>query len=124
MPDPRQTLGQQGEDFVADRLQETGYTIRDRNWRHSTYGEIDIVAQHGALIVFIEVRTRRGPAQRALDQALASIDAAKQARLIRLAQAYLATHDLTETEWHITLAAVGYDRGLFSLEVVKDAIEW
>ncbi len=124
MPDPRQTLGQQGEEFVARRLLETGYTIRDRNWRHSTYGEIDIIAQHGALIVFVEVRTRRGPAQRALDQALASIDAAKQARLIRLAQAYLDAHDLTETEWHITLAAVGYDRGQFALEVVKDAIEW
>ena len=124
MVDPRQTLGQQGEDFVVQRLRASGYTIRDRNWRHSTYGEIDIVAQHDARIIFIEVRTRRGPAQRALDQALASIDATKQARLIQLAEAYLAAHDLTETEWHVTLAAVGYDHGLFSLEVVKDAIEW
>jgi putative endonuclease len=128
MPHARQTLGQRGEDFVAAELRRTGYTILARNWRHGAHGELDIVARYGESpdeqIVFVEVRTRRGPTHAAIEVALASVDERKRAQLLRLAEAFLDAHDLDRVEWRITLAAVGYDRGRFTLEVIKDAVEW
>ncbi len=125
MPDPRQTLGQRGESFVVYRLQQAGYTILARNWRLGSLGEIDITARHpSGEIVFVEVRTRRGPAQDVIDEALASVRATKQAKLLRLAQAFLDKHDLLDCPWRIDVAAVGYENRVFSLEIVRDAVEW
>jgi putative endonuclease len=124
MSDSRQSLGQRGENFVAYCLLRDGHTILTRNWRHSQFGEIDIVARCGHEIVFVEVRTRSGPAQTAVTEALASVDARKQAKLVRLAQAFLAAHDLHDAMWRIDVAAVGYQDGAFSMEIIRDAVEW
>jgi len=54
-------------------------------------GEIDIVARDSAgVIVFVEVRTRRG--DQAAANALESVNEAKQQRLLDGAAAYLAEH--------------------------------
>lgn len=124
MPHARQTLGQRGEAFVASQLCNAGYTILAHNWHHGRHGELDIVARHGDEIVFVEVRTRQGPARAAVEWALASVDANKQTQLLSLAQAFLDEHDLTDREWRITIAAVGYEDEAFTLEIVKDAVEW
>jgi putative endonuclease len=125
MADTRRRLGQRGEDFVSEWLRQRGYTLLDRNWRHIS-GELDIVAQHGDEIVFVEVRTRRGPLQAAIDAALESITPRKQARLAALAQHYLAAHavDSEHITWRIDVAAVGCEEGRFSMELISDAIDW
>jgi putative endonuclease len=124
MSDSRRNLGQRGEDFVAYRLLRDGHSILARNWRHSQFGEIDIVARCGHEIVFVEVRTRSGPAPIAVNGALTSVDAHKQAKLVRLAQAFLDAHDLHDAVWRIDVAAVGYQNGAFSMEIIRDAVEW
>jgi putative endonuclease len=124
MSDPRPSLGQRGEAFVAHHLVRAGHTLLARNWRHGKFGEIDIVTRHGDEIVFVEVRTRRGSAQVAVDAALASVDARKQAQLLRLVQAFLAEHNLNNVPWRIDVAAVAYEDGAYSLEIVRDAVEW
>ncbi len=125
MPDTRRRLGQRGEDFVSDRLCQRGYTLLDRNWRHAT-GELDIIARRGDEIVFVEVRTRRGPLQAAIDAALESITPRKQTRLAALAEHYLAAHtlDAENIAWRIDVAAVGCEGGRFSMELISDAIDW
>jgi len=50
-------IGQEGENAAADFLQQKGYTIIARNW-HYNKKEIDIVAQEGDVVVFVEVKTR------------------------------------------------------------------
>ena len=124
MADTRRSLGQRAENLVAERLRETGYTILDRNWRHGQDGELDLVAQHGTTVVFIEVRARRGPLEEAVDSALESVSANKRARLIRLAQTYLAVHDLLDSVWRITVVAVAYQGETVAVEIIKDAVEW
>jgi putative endonuclease len=57
-----------------------------RNWRCQT-GEIDVVAQAPGLLVFCEVKTRRGDGY---GSPAAAVAPAKQARLRGLAAAYLA----------------------------------
>lgn len=123
MSDPRQSLGKRGENLVAERLRRTGFTILARNWRHES-GELDIVAQNEAEIVFVEVRTRRGPLQSAITWALESVDERKQARLVQLAEAFLAAHDLEDVAWRIDVAAVGCDGNTLSMEVIQNAVSW
>jgi putative endonuclease len=51
-------LGKWGEDLAADYLERKGYTIIERDWK-SGRRDLDIVAQDGNVIVFVEVKTRR-----------------------------------------------------------------
>jgi putative endonuclease len=51
-------LGKEGEALAAKWLQEKGYNILYKNWRHSYY-EVDIIAGKDQVLHFIEVKTRR-----------------------------------------------------------------
>ncbi len=123
MSTPRQSLGKRGEDWIADRLCRAGYTILDRNWRRAA-GELDIVARRAETIIFIEVRTRRGPLSEAIQAAQESVNARKLARLQQLADLYLAEHNLEETSYRIDVAAVGVLGSSMDMEVIRDAGDW
>src|SRR2546427_10029962 len=82
----RSVLGEEGERAAARFLEARGYRILERNYR-TRRGEIDLIAEDGRMLVFVEVKVRLddrfgGPA--------AAITRAKQARIARLAQQYLA----------------------------------
>src|SRR5919201_532452 len=85
--DDRLELGRLGEALAAARLEAAGLRIVARNWR-CREGEIDLVAAGPGLLVFCEVKTRRG---HGYGSPAAAVTHAKQARLRRLAAAYLAT---------------------------------
>ncbi|MBI1948302.1 MAG: YraN family protein [Deltaproteobacteria bacterium] len=76
--------GRAGEDLAVAHLERQGYVVVARNVRAGG-GEIDIIAREGTLVCFVEVRRRA----RVLD-ALVSVDAKKQRRLVRAATAWLA----------------------------------
>lgn len=67
------------------------------------YGEIDIVAREGTLLVFVEVRTRTGTR---FGKAVESINAAKKARLSRLARYYLTRELGREVPCRFDLVAI------------------
>ena len=54
-------LGSDGEDAAAAHLTAAGLTVLARNWRCRD-GELDLVALDGRTVVFVEVKTRSGPA--------------------------------------------------------------
>jgi putative endonuclease len=56
----RSAVGRAGEDTAADHLRQLGYALLERNWRCRS-GEIDMIAQDGATLVFVEVRSRTNP---------------------------------------------------------------
>lgn len=68
-------------------LKARGLRLVERNYR-CRFGEIDLIMRDGATLVFVEVRAR---SHAAYGGAAGSIDAAKQARLVRAARHYLAT---------------------------------
>jgi putative endonuclease len=78
-------LGDRGEHIAEQFLTKQGFRIIERQ-AASRLGEIDLVALDGRTVVFVEVKTRRG--LRAGHPADA-VDARKQAKLTRLALAYL-----------------------------------
>ncbi|MFZ2300813.1 MAG: YraN family protein [Gallionella sp.] len=78
--------GAQAERWAAQYLRKQGLKPVAENYR-SRFGEIDLIMQDGAELVFVEVRLRRNAD---FGGAAASIDTRKQQRLIRTAQQYLA----------------------------------
>lgn len=78
--------GVQAEQRAAQYLQRQGLKPVAQNYR-SRFGEIDLIMQDGAALVFVEVRLRRNANY---GGAAASIDAHKQQRIVRTAQQYLA----------------------------------
>jgi len=78
--------GAHAEQWAAQYLQQQGMKPVAQNYR-SRFGEIDLIMQDGATLVFIEVRLRRNAT---FGGAAASIDTHKQQRIIRTAQQYLA----------------------------------
>jgi len=79
----RQIFGRYGEDAAAEFLRRKGFTILGRNVR-TAFGELDLIALDGDVIVFVEVKARRATS------GLEAVDARKQLRLSRLALAFLA----------------------------------
>ncbi len=53
----KRELGKAGENLAAEYLQQNGYRILFRNYWCSK-GEIDLVAQKGDCVHFVEVKTR------------------------------------------------------------------
>ena len=72
--------------MAAEYLMRKGLTIVARNFR-TRFGEIDLIARDGRLLVFVEVRMR---SSRALGGAAESITPRKRARLVAAANGYLA----------------------------------
>ena len=86
----RQISGQIGEDEALAYLQQHGLTLIERNFRCKG-GEIDLVMQDGATLVFVEVRKR---ADKNHGGAAASVTPAKQKRLIVAAHIFLQRYKM------------------------------
>ena len=78
--------GQWGEEQAASYLRRKGFVIRDANWR-SRFGEIDLIAEDGTYLCFVEVKLRKSAAY---GSAAAFVDRRKQDKLRSTAQLYLA----------------------------------
>ena len=84
---PHLLRGRAAEDLAAAHLTGQGLQIVARNYRVAC-GEIDLIARHGAELVFVEVRSRRSAA---FGSAAESVTPAKRRRLLLAAQHYLTT---------------------------------
>ena len=96
-------LGKSGEALIAEYLTQKGYSIIDRNWRIKG-GEIDLIASSpDGVIVFVEVKTR---STQSFGHPLEAINSEKQARLMRLALAWLLANKKWNNPYRIDCAAV------------------
>jgi putative endonuclease len=118
LTDWRRATGASGEDAVAAWYGAAGYHVVDRNWRVRE-GEIDVVARRGPVLVFCEVKTRRGdrfgtPAE--------AVTARKRQRLRLLARLWLAAHESRPRDVRFDVAEVLPDgRGGWSVDVLEAA---
>jgi putative endonuclease len=78
--------GHWAEAFAAIRLMLSGYRILARRYR-TKFGEIDLVARRGRLIVFVEVKRRND-----LQTGLESVTPLAQFRIRRAAELFLRRH--------------------------------
>lgn len=80
--------GDAGEQAAAAHLEAAGYVILARKYRVRP-GEIDIVAARGGMLVFVEVKTRRGDGY---GTPAAAVTRDKQRKLAAAAWCYLKEH--------------------------------
>ena len=98
-------LGDRGEREAARFLRRKGFTILAEKYR-SPLGELDLVAQDGASVVFVEVKAGQGTRG---DPPQARVDPRKQRRLARLALTYLNHHGLHGRPCRFDVVAVTFD---------------
>ncbi len=95
-----QRIGKWGEQIAADYLSERGYEIVTRNAR-TPYGEIDIVAKHGDVFDFVEVKTRTSNKMGLPEEA---ITARKRQHMISAAEHFAAENEIDH--WQIDVIAI------------------
>jgi putative endonuclease len=118
--DPRRLFGQEGEATAECYLRRKGYRIVAKNLR-STLGELDLVAEDGRVLVFVEVKARRTGEY---GGAIHAVHRRKQEKLIQLASQYLARHHLSNRICRFDVVLLqGADTSAPLIEHIKSAFE-
>ncbi len=117
--DKRIALGKRGEDLACEELSRLGYEILERRYR-TRFGEIDIVARQSGVVVFVEVKARRG-----LDfgSGAAAVTAWKQRRVARMAQDFVLRHRLHGQPCRFDVVAVDVGGDGPRVDVFRHAFE-
>lgn len=85
---PRLNFARRGEERAALHLEGIGYRIVARNWRSpETRNELDIVAEDGDCLVFVEVKAARSIN---FGDPITWITPRKQSAVIRAAESYIS----------------------------------
>lgn len=100
----RKQLGAIGEQYALEHLRQLGYRVVKRNWRCRS-GEIDLIAWDGALLVFVEVRTRSGESG-GFGTPQESVDYRKRLQVMETAQVYVHSHQLQHHQLRFDVVSV------------------
>jgi putative endonuclease len=115
----RQALGKSGEDLAAAELERQGYAILERRYR-TRHGEIDIVAEDGDTIVFVEVKWRVGGER---GTAAEAVTVPKQRKVIAMARDYLSRHRLHHRRCRFDVVAIDGAGDLARLMLYRGAFD-
>ena len=103
--------GLRGEDAARQHLIQSGYRILAERYRDGK-GEIDLVAEDKAVLVFVEVKYRP---QGQYGDGLAAVTPAKQKRILSAALRYMVKAGMTERITRFDVIEITKD-GLYHLE--------
>jgi putative endonuclease len=104
--DPRDALGQRGENMAARHLRNQGYKIIERNFRCEV-GEVDIIARDGKTLVFVEVKTRAYDDPTPEDQ----VNEVKRHQLTKAARFYLSRYGTPQPPARFDVVAIVWPSG-------------
>lgn len=116
----RRDLGMLGERIARGFLEGNGYSIIETNYR-CPEGEVDIVAQIGDTLVFVEVRTK---SSRRYGTPEESITPLKKQRLRAVAAHYGQNRPNLPSAWRIDVLAIQMGRNgrVSRLELIENAV--
>jgi putative endonuclease len=112
-----QSYGREGERIAVDFLVKKGYRIVRRNYRFGR-GEIDIVAQDGAELVFVEVKTRRTSTFGEPEEA---VTRKKQSQIRTVAEGYLFEHAIDDQPCRFDVIAVTCKKNEYFISHLENA---
>ena len=119
-PPYRTALGPAGEAAAARHLEARGWRILERGYR-TRAGEIDLIADDHGVLVFVEVKSRRGvhcgrPAE--------AVGARKRAHIVRVAQIYLMQRGGAEAACRFDVVEVmALPGGTWRIHHLRDAFQ-
>ena len=82
----KKLLGRWGEALVAEDLRKRGWTVLAAGWQ-CRFGELDLVAEKGNILAFVEVKLRKNDSFAAPREL---VDRRKQERIRTAAELYLS----------------------------------
>jgi putative endonuclease len=105
---PTYRFGMSGEEMAVKYLKDKGYKILERNYKNRSgrqLGEIDIVAEKGKEIFFVEVKTRTAEnIENILPEQ--NINPGKLRKLSKIAQYYIKDRKLWDLAYHFDAVSV------------------
>lgn len=111
-------LGRRGERLAEEFLRKGGWHVVDRNVRRG-HREIDLVVRRGAVVAFVEVKTRSGPG---FGHPLEAITALKRREIESVARWWIVRHGRRDDAYRFDAVAVLCEPGRPErLEHVEDA---
>jgi putative endonuclease len=116
MPDHIKT-GAKGEQLASDYLTLKGYEILEKNWRSGRF-EIDIIAEHNNILVFIEVKTRSTDYYGYPEE---SVTDTKQEHILKAAEDYVILHNINK-EIRFDIVSVIINSNIEKIYHIEDAI--
>ena len=115
----KRAVGDEAEQLAVEHLEREGYTIRDRNVL-CRRGELDVVAEKGDVLAFVEVRMRSTDVWG--DPSM-TVTFGKQRKVVLAAHEYCQKHRLFQRVIRFDVASVvGRGRG-GHVEYIVDAFE-
>lgn len=114
----RHVIGQKGEEFAKNYLQENNYKIIERNF-NCRQGEIDIIAQDKENLVFIEVKTRTN---KKYGEPIEAVTPVKTKHFLKSIQYYLYLNKLETSIIRIDIIEVYINKKQFNINHIKNAI--
>jgi putative endonuclease len=117
MADATASTGRTGEDAALDVYRRRGYRLVARNWR-CRIGELDLVLVRKDLLVFCEVKTRRGAA---FGGGYEAVTVRKRAKIRALAEAFLQSRGIRHGAIRFDVASVSLGPRGPEVELFADA---
>lgn len=110
-------FGKFAEAKSKEYLEREGYVVREINWRPISMScEIDLIAQKGDVIIFVEVKARNGHFTSPVD----AVDNKKMKQMVKGADSYLGTLDHRLYYRFDIIAITGTEKS-FTLKHIPDA---
>ena len=103
----KKELGAKGEEVAVSYLKSRGYRIVERNYR-IRFGEIDIIAEQGDDLVFIEVKTRSGTL---FGSPFESVTKQKQKQLSKVALEYISKEGFHDRPARFDVVGIELQKG-------------
>ena len=119
MSDATKNFGNIGENLAATFLENHGYKILERNYRIRT-AEIDIIAEIGGVVVFVEVKTRSNIRH---GTAAEAVNIRKQKKIIEAASVFLQNENYCDCACRFDVIEI-YSHGKdFKINHIENAFE-
>lgn len=112
------TLGKEGEEAAIGFLRKNGYRIIEKNYK-TVFGEIDIIAKDGDVIVFIEVKTR---ADRSFGHPFEAVHPRKREKIRKVALCFLKKMR-KEPPARFDVLSITSENSKMKIEHIVDAFE-
>ena len=106
-----------GENLAVDYLKKKGYRIFQRNYRFE-HGEIDIVAEDGNALVFVEVKARRS---KQFGEPEDAVTPRKREKIRSTANGYLFENNIDDKECRFDVVAIDYKDNKTEIRHIEDA---
>ena len=109
--------GEFGEELAANFLVRNGYKILDRNYRFER-AEIDLIAEDGNELVFVEVKAR---SSKTFGEPEDAVTEQKENQIRNAADGYLYEKNIDDRPCRFDIIAIEFRNGVLDIRHIKDA---